>query len=79
MLNQGRKECTQTYQVADVVRNLKLAISASTLGVDDTLRNPFPVKVCQKVDQMEVLKRERSITTKPQRGLWVHDLELPPR
>lgn len=64
----------QTYNVTDVVRDLEFSVCSSTLCVDNTLRDPFPVEVCKQVDQMEVLEQERSVGANPQGGFRVHDL-----
>lgn len=47
----------ETYDIADVVCNLKLAIGASTFGVDHSFRDPLSVKVSEQVDQVEVLEQ----------------------
>ena len=44
-----------TYQVADVVCNLELAIGSSSFGVDDPLWDTFTIEMGQQVDQVEVL------------------------
>ena len=59
--------------VADVISDLELAIGASTLGMNDTLWNSLSVKVCQKVNQVEVLKQQRAVTANALRGLRVED------
>lgn len=63
-----------THNITDIIGDFKLAIGASTLGMDDTLWDSLSIKVCKQVDQGEVLEQERSIATNPQRGLGVHDL-----
>ena len=63
----------RSYEIANVVRHLEFTISTSTLGVDDTFWDPLAVKVCQQIDQMEVLKEKRSIWANPLGGLRVHD------
>ena len=60
------------YQITDVVRHLKFTIGASTLGMDNTFRDPLPVKVCQQINQVEVLEQKRTILAHPLRGLRVH-------
>ena len=59
--------------VADIVGDLELSIGASTLGVNDTLWDSLPVKVCQKVNQVEVLKQQRAVTANALCGLRVED------
>lgn len=39
-----------------IVCDLELAISSSTLGMDNTLWDSFAVKVCKQINQVEVLK-----------------------
>ena len=63
----------RSYEIANVVRNLEFTIGTSTLGVDDTFRDPLAVKVCQQIDQVEVLKEERSIGANPLGGLRIHN------
>ena len=41
-------------QVSDVVRHLKVSVSASTLGVDDSLGDTLTVEVSKKIDKMEI-------------------------
>ena len=43
--------------------NLKLAIGAGTLGVDNALWDALTVEVGELVDQVEVLEKERAIWT----------------
>lgn len=61
------------YEIANVVRNLEFTVGTSTLGVDDTFWDPLAVKVCQQIDQVEVLKEERSILANSLGVLRVHD------
>jgi len=63
-----------TNDIADVVGDLEFAVSTSALGVHHSLRNPFTVKVCQKIDQMEVLQQEWAVWAHALSGLGVHDL-----
>jgi hypothetical protein len=65
-----------TYDIANVVGDLKLTVGASTLGMDYALRNALAVKVRQQVNQMEVLEQERAIRTNALGGLGVHDLGI---
>lgn len=41
--------------------------------MDDTFGDSLAVKVCQQVDQVEVLEQERTILTNALGGLGVHD------
>ena len=51
--------------------NLELAISSSTLCVDDTLGDTLTVEMGQHVNQMEVLEQERTILADSLVLLWV--------
>jgi hypothetical protein len=53
--------------------NLKLSISSGTLGVDDSLWNSLMIKVCEEVNQMEILEKKRTIGANSLVGLWVLD------
>lgn len=59
--------------VTDVVGDLEFTVGTGTLGVDDTLGDSLAVKVGQQIDQVEVLKEQRTITTNPLGGLRVKD------
>lgn len=62
-----------SYDVANVVRNLEFTIGASTLGMHNTFGDSFTVKMGEQVDQVEVLKEERSVTANALGSLGVHD------
>ncbi len=47
--------------VADIIGNLELAIGTGSLGVDNTLGDSLPVEMGEKINQVEVLKQERTI------------------
>lgn len=40
----------QAYNIANVIGDLEFTVSTSTLGVYDTLRDTFSVKVGEEVD-----------------------------
>lgn len=63
----------RVYQVANVMGELELAICAGAFGMDDTLRNSLAIEVGEEIDEMEVLKQERSILANSLAGLWVVD------
>jgi len=48
-------------EVRDVVSNFEGTVSSSSLSVNDTFGNTFAIKVCESIDQVEVLKEERSL------------------
>ena len=43
------------YNITNIVGDLELAVCASSLGMNDTLGNSLTVKVCQQIDQVEIL------------------------
>jgi len=49
--------------VAQVMSNFEVTVSASTLGMDDTLGNALATKVCEDIEGMEVLDKEGAIGT----------------
>lgn len=62
-----------SYDIANVVGNLEFTIGASALGVHDTFGDSLTVKMGEQVDQVEVLKEERSVATNALGSLGVHD------
>ena len=60
--------------VADVIGDLELTKGASTLGVDNTLRDSLSVEVCEEVDQVEVLKQKGPVAANALSSLRVHNL-----
>lgn len=62
-----------SYDIANVVGDLEFTIGASAFGVHDTFGDSFTVKVGEQVDQVEVLKEERSVTANTLSSLRVHD------
>lgn len=54
--------------------DLELAISTSSLGVDDTLWDTLTIEMCKLINQVEVLEKQRTIwATGSLVGLWVLD------
>lgn len=49
------------YQVTDVVGDFEFAIRPRALGMDHTLWDTLAIKVSEKIDQVEVLQKERPI------------------
>ena len=59
---------------ADIVERLGACedtMGPATFGVDNTLRNTFPIEVGDEIDQVEILKEERSIGTSPLSLIWM--------
>lgn len=65
-----------TYEIANVISDLKLAVGASTLSVNHTLRNALTVEMCQQIDQVEILHQKRAVGTNALRSLGIHDLYI---
>lgn len=59
--------------LGNVIGNLKITVSASTLGMDDSFGNSFSVEMSKLVDKMEVLQKDRTIFTGGKRVLVVID------
>jgi len=53
--------------------NSELSISTSALRVDNTLRNTLTIEMCQQVNQMEVLKKKRTIRAESLESLGILD------
>lgn len=64
----------RSYNVTDIIQHLEFSVCTSTLGVDDTLRDSLTIEMCEEIDQVEVLEKERTIGANPLGGLRVHDL-----
>src|SRR5258708_6562072 len=62
-----------TYNVADIVGHLKLAVGTRTLGVDHALGDALAVEVCQQDNEVKVLQQQRAVGAHALRGLGVHD------
>jgi len=58
-------------QVGDVVGNFESSMSSCSLGVNDTLGDTLSVEVSEGIDQVEVLKEERSLSSSTLSGVWL--------
>jgi hypothetical protein len=47
--------------IAQIMSDLKVSMSAGTLSVDDTLRNTLAIEVSEEVDVVEILEKKRSV------------------
>ena len=57
----SRREHVGQAEVIERLGALEEAVSSSTFSVDNTLGDPFTIEVREQVDQVEVLKEERSV------------------
>lgn len=64
------------YNIANVIGDLEFTIGTGTLGMHNSLRDPFSVKVGEEVDQVEVLQEKRAILANSLRGLGVEYLDI---
>lgn len=62
-----------TYNIADIVSHLELAVGTGTLGVDHALGDALAVEVCQQVNEVKVLQQQRAVGAHALGGLGVHD------
>lgn len=59
--------------VGDVIGDLEVTESTGTLSVDHPLRDSLSVKVCEGVNQVEVLQQQGTVLANALRGEWVRD------
>lgn len=55
-LNSGGSKKISTCEVRDIMGDLKETLCACSPGMDNTLRNPLPIKVGKLLQQMIILK-----------------------
>ena len=68
---------TNIYQVADVMSDLEVAISASAFCMDNSLRNTLAVEMGEKINQVEVLEQQRTILQEfPNQHFLMHEKGL---
>lgn len=59
----------QTYQIADVMCHLELAVGACTLGVNYSLWYPLAVEMSEQVKQVKVLQQEWTVLANSRKKL----------
>lgn len=65
-LNTRSSEKVSTTEVRYIMSNLKKALSTSSSGMNHTLWNPFPIEIGKLLNQMVILKKDRTCPIKSQ-------------
>jgi hypothetical protein len=59
-LNTGSSEKVSTSEVRDIMSDLKETFSTGSSGMNHTLWNPFPVEIGKLLNEMVILKKDRT-------------------